>query len=190
VEDKDVTSRDQIRSAQEVAYRALCLYPIISAAAGADREAILDWLSDSGLNERLAPSEAAFIAVEKPEKRQRIQMSWMSERLIVLLWALNAVDQLPAADVQCQIDYGDILPPFGPVDMETFLSEARLRPDAQLIAAAEEMEALHWEARNARSTGQPPRRSVDMGIIQERHTAINWVIGHEGLPWDQVTADT
>ena len=130
------------------------------------------------------------MALEKPETKQVIQMSWMSERLIVLLWALKAVDHLPAADQQCVIDYGDILPPFGPVDVETFLSEAKLRPDAELVAAAEDMQALHWEARNARATGQPPRRPVDMGIIQERHTAINWVTGYEGLPWDEVTADT
>jgi hypothetical protein len=186
----DVINDDQIRSAEEVAYRALALYPVVSAASGADRQAILGWLAESGLNEKLAPSEAAFMAVEKPEKSQVIQMTWMSERLIVLLWALNAVDEFPAADEQCQIAYGDILPPFGPVDMETFLSEAKLRPDTELIAAAEDMMALHWDARNARFTGQVSRRPVDLEIIQERHAAINWVTGYEGLPWDEVTTDT
>jgi hypothetical protein len=31
---------------------------------------------------------------------------------------------------------------------------------------------------------------VDIEIIQERHHAINWVIGYEGLSWDEVTTDT
>jgi hypothetical protein len=31
---------------------------------------------------------------------------------------------------------------------------------------------------------------VDLEIVQERHHAINWVIGYDGAPWDEVTTDT
>jgi hypothetical protein len=34
----------------------------------------------------------------------------------------------------------------------------------------------------------PP--GIDIEIVQERHHAINWVTGYDGLPWDEVTTDT
>jgi hypothetical protein len=54
----------------------------------------------------------------------------------------------------------------------------------------DEMLNLHWEARDAKIDERPPRRPVDMEIIQERHYAINWVTGYRGLSWDEVTTDT
>jgi hypothetical protein len=182
---------DQVRPAAEVAYRALALFPVVSIALGGDRTAILEWLSESGLGDRLAPSEAAFMATPKPSRQQRIHMTWMSERLIVLLWALGQVDHLPAADERCDTGlFLDILPPLGPVGLEDFVAGAKLRPEAELTAMAEATQALHWEARNAKLTEQPPRRPVTLGIIQERHHAINWITGYDNLPWDQVTTDT
>ncbi|MEY2943079.1 MAG: hypothetical protein RLY97_1093, partial [Pseudomonadota bacterium] len=35
-----------------------------------------------------------------------------------------------------------------------------------------------------------PEERVSLGIIQERHHAINWIIGYDGLDWDEVTTDT
>jgi hypothetical protein len=55
---------------------------------------------------------------------------------------------------------------------------------------ADELLNLHWRARDAEINGRPMPRDLDIEIIQERHHAINWVIGYEGLPWDEVTTDT
>ena len=49
---------------------------------------------------------------------------------------------------------------------------------------------LHADYHAAQRDGLPLRQPVDVEIIQERHHAINWVIGYEGLPWDLVTTDT
>ncbi len=51
---------------------------------------------------------------------------------------------------------------------------------------AEEVLMLHWETRDARIKGRPSKRRVDIEIIQERHHAINWLIGYDGLDWDEV----
>ena len=34
----------------------------------------------------------------------------------------------------------------------------------------------------------PP--GIDIESAQERHHAIKWITGYEGLPWDEVTTDT
>lgn len=52
------------------------------------------------------------------------------------------------------------------------------------------MQSLHWEARNAILKGLNTSLSIDIEIIQERHHAINWLIGYDGLDWDEVTTDT
>lgn len=55
---------------------------------------------------------------------------------------------------------------------------------------ADRLMTLHGEARRAKLANAPPRTPVDIEIIQERHHAINWVIGYDSAPWDEVTADT
>jgi hypothetical protein len=88
------------------------------------------------------------------------------------------------------VEFQDILPPFAEVSVSAFIARAALRPDDELMALADKMLDQHAEARRAMLAGTPPRYPVDTEIIQERHHAINWVIGYEGLPWDDVTTDT
>lgn len=182
---------DEVRSAEEIARRALALFSVVGLALGAERPAILAWLSENDLWDELAPSEKAFIETPAPSRKQVMNASWLSERLIMLLWALGAVERLPAANEQCDTAvFRGLLPPFAPISVSGFVAAARLRPDAELIAMADATLSLHWEARHARLNGSTPRMPVDMEVIQERHHAINWVIGYDGLPWDEVTTDT
>lgn len=185
------TQPDQIRSAMEVAHRALALFGAIGLALRADRGEVLQWLDENDLRRWLTPRETRFVDGLAPSRQDMINMGWQSERLIVLLWSLMAIGQLPRADEQCDTGvFKDILPPFADVSVDDFVSRARLRPEQQLLAMADEMLRLHWEARDAKLNGRSPRLPVDIEIAQERHHAINWVIGYDGLPWDEVTTDT
>jgi hypothetical protein len=187
----DDQSTDEVRSAEDVARRALALFSVVGLALGAERTLVLAWLSDNDLWGELSPSEAGFIDTPVLSKQQIIDGGWLSERLIMLLWALGAVDQLPAANEQCDTAvFQNLLPPFAPISVGHFVSKAELRSEAELIAMADDTLQIHWEARDARSRERTPRTPVDMEVIQERHHAINWVIGYDGLPWDEVTADT
>lgn len=189
MEDKD--EPDIIRSPEEVARRALTLFSIVGFAFGAPKSDIVEWLDETGLSAELTPSEKQFIEASPPSRQQIINAGWLAERLIVLCWALGEIAELPAPDQQCDTSlFQDILPPFAPIDPSSFIVGATLRPNDDLIAMADGILALHWEARNAKLTGSAPRTPVDIEIIQERHYAINWVIGYDGAPWDEVTADT
>ncbi|WP_082560735.1 DUF4272 domain-containing protein [Caulobacter sp. Root487D2Y] len=188
---EDQLEPDIIRSPEEVARRALALFSIVGIALGAPRSDVIDWLDRTGLRTDLAPSEERFIATPTPSEREIIDAGWLSERLVVLCWALCEVGELPRPDEQCDTgSFQEILPPFADVDTTSFIAGAKLRSDGDLIAKADEILRQHWEARNAKLTGKMPRIPVNIGIAQERHHAINWVIGYDGLPWDEVTRDT
>ncbi|HEY2675707.1 MAG TPA: DUF4272 domain-containing protein [Steroidobacteraceae bacterium] len=49
---------------------------------------------------------------------------------------------------------------------------------------------VYWKARDAQLHERPMPPGIDIEIVQERHHAINWVTGYDGLPWDEVTTDT
>lgn len=112
--------------------------------------------------------------------------------MIVLLWALRKLDALPPANQQCDTSvFLNILPPYSEFSSSEFIMAAELRPDAELIAKADEFLDLHWHARDAKLNGRPSPDFVDIEVVQERHQAINWIIGYDGgVPWDEVTTDT
>ena len=182
---------DESRSPTEVAYRALALISVVGVALGADRVEILNWLKQHDLWQKLTPSEAEFLDTSDPSQEQIINASWLCERLIVIVWALGALEQLPLPNEQCDTaSFLTILPPYAPISVSDFVTSAQLRHSSILIEMADEMLSLHWEARDAMLKGLNTSPSIDIGIIQERHHAINWLIGYDGLDWDEVTTDT
>jgi len=123
--------------------------------------------------------------------RARLLVESEVDFLAMILWALGAVGALPAPDEQCDTAvFQEKLPPFAPISVSDFLATAKLRSPSELIAMADDTLALHWEARDARRLGRASEPNIEMEIIQERHHAINWIIGYDGLDWDDVTTDT
>ncbi len=182
---------DAIRRADDVARRALALFGVWGLTTEAPREEVLRWLRDNGLFAELSQYEAGFVDSTSPTRKQLIDVSWYAERLIVLLWALGLVRELPSANEECDtLRFQDCLPPFSAGAVGDFIQQSKLRPEDELLKMADACLTLHWEARDAKINGLAPKVPVDIEIIQERHHAINWVIGYDGLPWDEVTTDT
>lgn len=180
---------DEIRSPQEVALRALVLFGVVGLALGSPRDEVLNWFEENSLRDGLSPDEMKF--VDAPSSEQEVDFSWHSERLIILLWALNLVETLPGANEQCDTSvFQRCLPPFAEQPVHEFISTATLRAADELWAEAERTLHLHAEARNARLNNRASRQPVDIEVVQERHHAINWVTGYEALDWDEVTTDT
>ena len=190
IEDSELPP-DEIREAQEIARRALVLFAVVALALGAPRKDIIDWLQTEGLWNELSPMELQYVSTSAPTDRDTLNMSWRSEALIVLLWELGLVDKLPAANEQCDASiFQGTLPPFTRVSVAEFTKSATRRPDDDLIGLADDLVTLHWTARDAKIHSRAPPPEIDIEIIQERHHAINWSIGYDGAPWDEVTTDT
>ena len=182
---------DAVRAPHEIATRALALFAVVGVGFGANREEVLAWLRDEALYEALSPMERDLIASEWPTRKQLIDASWQSEALIVLLWALEKVESLPPADTQCDTSlFQKLLPPYADMSVKDFVRLAARRSDEALTDMADMILNLHSRARVATAHDRIASLHIDTEIVQERHRAINWVIGYEGLPWDEVTTDT
>lgn len=191
--DSDVSdlSPDKILDAKAIARRALGLFGAVGLALGAPRDDVISWLREENIWDELSPSELAYVTSSSPTEKQRIDASWKSEALMVLVWALGKIDTLPAPSEQCNTElFQNLLPPYAPISVAEFISSAERRSNQALLDKADELMDLHWEARDAKYHGRPIPPHLNIEIIQERHHAINWVIGYGGLPWDEVTTDT
>ncbi len=181
----------QIRPAREIANRALALFGIVGIGLRAPREDVVAWLKETGAWQNLSPRELKLVEAPALTPRMMIDASWRSEALIMLLWTLQKIGELPPADEQCDPSIlQEILPPYAEISEEQFVETATRRSEEELLLQAEACMKLHADYHAAQRDGLPLRQPVDVEIIQERHQAINWVIGYEGLPWDLVTTDT
>ena len=182
---------DEIREAPDIARRALALFAVVGISLGAPNAETVEWLRTESLWQALTPQEVLFLTADPPSERQRVNASWRSEALLMLLWSLGAIEHLPSLAEQCRAgDFQAFLPPFADVAVSDFISAARRKSDEDLLQMADDLLNSHWEARDARLNGRPIPAHLDIEIIQERHHGINWVIGYGGLPWDEVTTDT
>jgi hypothetical protein len=185
---EDDGERDELRKPGDVAKRALALFGVWGLTVGAPRDEILEWFDETGLSGKLSPRERDFVANAHPTEDQVVSFGWQAERLIVLLWALNVVESMPAADQKCEAS-AFRLPPFTEETADEFISRARLRDEAELSAQSERIYDLHVEAADARRHRRPLKEPVDIHIIHQRHHAINWIMGYLGQDWDDVTPD-
>ena len=185
----DVCPPDEVRDESEIARRALALFGVVGLGLGAPHIDINSWLKEEDLWGELSPSELAYVSTKEPTKKQSIDATWKSEALIVLLWTLEKIEYLPAITEQCDTSiFQELLPPYANLSSAEFIASAKRHPDDILIRMADELMDYHWQARDAKIHSKPTE--LDIEIIQERHHAINWVIGYDGAPWDEVTTDT
>jgi hypothetical protein len=191
VSDADESGEDEIRPAQEVARRCLALFAVVGTALGAPRDEILSWLRTEGLWGDLTEHEVAYLEQADPPRKAHINFGWQSERLIVLLWAIGKIQELPDSATQCDTSiFKSILPPFARTSTRTFIAQASLIDEDSLWEQADFYLEYHWKARNAQLHERSMPSDIDIEIVQERHHAINWITGYDGLQWDEVTTDT
>ena len=154
---------DKVRSPQEVALRALALFGVWGLAIGSPRDEVLGWLDDHNLRKELSPYELKYIDNQHPSPKQNINLSWHSERFIILLWALKLVENLPDADKQCDTRvFKRCLPPFAGQSVEQFITNAATRSEDELLNEAERTLDLHWQVRDARLNNRKPKVPVDI----------------------------
>lgn len=197
---------DQIRTADEVARRCVILYAVLGAGHGEPQDESVAWLRREGVWDAVSPVESAFLLSESPTQQQCVNATWRAEALFPLLWSLGLIRELPIPQQLCDVQLMQgVLPPlFGSV--ADFITSARLRSDAEIHAANEEIYQIHWRVRDFQLQNEPtppgqlarmpvedcdpPAESYDSGVVQERHYALNWLIGYCEQDWDDITTDT
>jgi hypothetical protein len=161
-----------------------------AVADGLDRGEVRDWLTRQKLWPSATLSEKAFFDSKSPSEKDVIRFSWQVEGVYVLGWALGLLPKM--APPIAQIGIGEIIdqiPALGESVTE-FVSNSSLRAADEILAAADFLFDAHSYCRSAESRGIPERHGYDAEVAEERHRAINWLIGYQRADWDQVPTDT
>lgn len=176
------------RTTDAVAQRAIGL--MIHAVLGetGDQELIANLLDQFDAHDFLTPAERALLDVDPLSQRQRTDAAWRYEGVEVLLWAVGLLDDLSPADTIT--DVPALAKLFREEGTEGVLARARLRPQSEILDAADYVYRLHWAVTEARLNGTPSPDNVDPSVVYERHYALNWLIGYAGLSWDNMATDT
>jgi Domain of unknown function (DUF4272) len=181
---------EKIRSADEVARRAVVLYAVMAAGHQESRSELVNWLKRECLRGSVSPKEAEFLEASTPTMQQTVNATWRAEALAPLLWSLGAIPDLlpPIGFCDIQAMRGVLPPLMGSVTQ--WLSAAQLRSEGEILRANEDVYQIHRKVRDARLNGRPVPDNFHPGVVQERHYALNWLIGYCGQEWDEITTET
>jgi hypothetical protein len=177
------------RSRQAVIDRAVALMIVALKGEGLDQPKVQQVTDDFGALKFFTPQERIFFLNPAPNKKERAQFTWRYECLYVMQWALGFVPELTRPDhiVDASKVVGLLLKEKG---SKKFREEARLRSVKELLDEADLIYRYDWACVDARVNARPHLHEVDCEVVQERHYALNWLIGYEGQEWDDVSTDT
>lgn len=176
------------RSKEEVALRALCLSLVGAKGEGLEQETVEGVLESYELRPHLTPKELAFVLDNSPSQHERAQFTWRHEAAWTLLWALGFVAQLGKPVQACDVEFAART-----VTERTsseFIEDSELRPIADILDQADLIYRYHWAVRDARLKGRQIPADLNPGVTEERHYALNWLIGYMEYAWDDVSTDT
>lgn len=180
---------DELRSAEEIAKRALTLSAVVSCAYGASKPAVIDWLKKEDLWQEVTPSEQEFLESETSDQVRR-NFTWKIEALAPLLWAIGKLDSMPSVGEQCDTEPIKKAVVWPPGSTAAFIHSAELRDEEEIGREYEKVYDAHWKARDAKLNNRPVPRKIDPGAVYERHYGFNWLRGYMSQPWDEITTDT
>jgi len=183
--------RGEMRSAAEVADRALALHATIEIAFGAPIEVIAAWIRENNLEASLSHQERAILARRRDQlsKEELSSLGWSMEALWALVWAGGLIDAL-----RVERPVGDNLAALLPnlqrnEDASSFRRRFALRPAEEIYAMLDLYYRAHWYARdgqlNSYATG-----AFDLGRIMERRRALEWISDHQLEDWADTPEDT
>ena len=182
------TSEARLRSKPEIAYRSLALLAAALKAEGLEQHIFERVLSKYALAPYFTSKESAFIEQQSPSEKERAQFAWRYEAAWVLLWALSYIENIGEPSAICDVPKAVSI--MRDRSTEQFIAEASLRSLAQVLDETDLIYRYHWAAVDARINGKPCPEGVDLGVVYERHYALNWLIGYLDQAWDDVTTDT
>lgn len=178
----------RLRSKEEVAYRALSLLAVALKGEGLEQNLVEKLVERYGLAPYFTAKEVAFLKSAAPSQGERCQFSWRYEAAWVLLWALRYFDELGKPSTICDVPKAITI--MHERTTAQFLGEAKLRSIEQILDEADLIYRYDWAVVDARINNQPSPADLEPGVVQERHYALNWLIGYMDQEWDDVSTDT
>jgi hypothetical protein len=194
----------QLRTPQEAARRALVLWAVALRGEGAAQEVVRDILARAGVLDALTPKEQTFLDRPSPSVQEADDHVWRLECVEVLLWALRHVDALSWPTECCNVPRLTAIMQDAEND-PAFVQRARLRPPGEVLDAQDLTLRLHWAIRQTWIDQKPIPADLDwsgnaeriplrdcpgVGVVEQRHHALNWLTCFGNADWDDVDTPT
>lgn len=176
------------RTKEEIAYRAMSLLVVAAKGEGLEQPMVDTIIKDYGLEKYLSPAERKFISDKSPSEKDRTQFVWRYEAAWTLLWSLGYVEQLGAPSSVCDVPRAVNF--MKDRTAAEFIAQSKLRPMSEILDEADRIYRYHWAVVDQRLKGAKPPAGPDPDVTQERHYALNWLIGYMDQEWDDVSTDT
>ncbi|ESZ09284.1 MULTISPECIES: DUF4272 domain-containing protein [unclassified Mesorhizobium] len=176
------------RTKDEVVKRAIALVIVAVTAETNDRNLLSNLISQFGAEGFFTPKEQAFVGNPVATEQDRANFSWRYEGAFVMLWALQVFKNLGRPDKPC--DVSRMVSVLRDLDTEGLLKRANLRPQSELLDAADLIYRYNWAVMDARVNGKAAPAGLERDVVVERHYALNWLIGYMGQEWDNISTDT
>ena len=179
----------QLRTPKEIAQRLLCLTYLCYATEDEEsKEQVLAFLKEENLWEGLTEDEKLLFTKSRLTDQEKVNVSWRSEAIWLLLWTIQKVDalDLPIDEVNIA-DIVDRLPELMS-STKDFVESASIRTIGDILDQSDLIYRLHWATRQAGLDGNT-QVELNPSIVAERHYAINWVT-YYAESWDDITTDT
>ncbi len=179
----------RIRKPEEIAERILVLTYLNYIAEEPDSKIeVIEFLKSNGLWKKISPEEKLLFKSKELTEQEHINISWRSEAIWVLLWAINKVEEIELPIEQVEImDIVSKLPKFMSNPKE-YIKSATIRTTSEILDFSDLTYRIHWATRNAELNNE---KSLEFhpSIVMERHYAINWVTFY-AEEWDEISTDT
>jgi len=171
-----------IRSASDVASRALLLFAAVRVALRVDRVTIVEWLVDHDLHQAMTPDESDLFTKIRLSDQRRAEAGWEMERLTALLWALGLVTMSPDGEDPDISTIVELVPPTGALSLERFLA-SELKPARELAAMAERYREILQAASEDHARDSSDEAAARVESAGRRYTALQWVINPDRIDW-------
>lgn len=118
---------------------------------------------------------------KKMDKNLAIQISWQFEGLLILLWALGIVEEIPFPDVLVEPD--ELTSYISTCNnYKDFASKCLFRDVNDILDLADLTYRYDWYCVDCEAKGL--EATINPEVVVERHRALNWLISDDS--WDKV----
>jgi hypothetical protein len=193
-----------LRGGPEVARRMLALWVVVLRSEGMPRDEALALVERLGLREAVSPEERNFLRDPEPDEDTCAKLEWRLESIWVLLWALGRIEALDWPNGMCDVPrLVELIKPYES-DL-TLTSGARMRPKAEVLDAQDLTMRVHWAIRDAWLKSRVVPEGLDwsaegelvpvttcpaVGVVEQRHHTLNWLVRFLDAEWDEVDTPT
>lgn len=184
----DTTDDLELPTKEAILDRAMALMVVALRGEGLEPEFLDPFREKLGVDAFLTPEEASYLANPDASVHDNAQFGWRYASAHVLFWSLGFVDELGRPDAPR--DPGPMVRMLRDEPREEILAKAKLRSESEILDAADLIYRYRWALVDARINGREPPAGLDPSVALEWHWALNWLIDHAEIGWDDTRLDT